>query len=104
MYPTFYLYHCAHVKHAIIFLCRITSLQSEHSSAINGVMTAMKMENEQKLTTTVEAVKRDEKEQFQKELNDLKQCMEVDKAQAVEEERQKTFGVQEQLKMLREVS
>ncbi|XP_065911075.1 forkhead-associated domain-containing protein 1-like isoform X2 [Dysidea avara] len=81
---------------------RITSLQSEHSSAINGVMSAMKMENEQKLTTTVEAVKQDEKEQFQKELNELKQHMEVDKTQALEREQQKTSSVEEQLKILRE--
>ena len=86
------------------FLCRITSLQSEHSSAINGVMSAMKMENEQKLTTTVEAVKQDEKEQFQKELNELKQHMEVDKTQALEREQQKTSSVEEQLKILREVN
>jgi len=85
-------------------LCRITSLQSEHSSAINGVMTAMKMENEQKLTTAVEAIKKDEKEQFQKELDELKQHMEVENAQALEREQQKTSSVEEQLKLLKEVS
>jgi len=67
-------------------------------------MTAMKMENEQKLTTTVEAVKQDEKEQFQKELDELKQQMEMDKVQALNREQQKTSCVEEQLKLLKEVS
>ena len=64
-------------------------------------MTTMKLENEQKLTATVEAVKEDEKNRFSKEMEEVKQHLEEDKAQAIAEA---VTSIQEQLKILKDVS
>ena len=52
---------------------------------MNGVMATMKTENEQKLTAAVETVREDEKNWFSKEMEEMKQLLEEDKAQAVAE-------------------
>ena len=64
-------------------------------------MATMKTENEQKLTTTVETVREDEKNRFSKEMEEMKQLLEEDKAQAVAEA---VTSIQEQLKVLKDVS
>ena len=68
---------------------------------MNGVMATMKTENEQKLTATVETVREDEKNRFSKEIEEMKQLLEEDKAQAVAEA---VTSIQEQLKVLKDVS
>ena len=52
---------------------------------MSGVMATMKTENEQKLTATVETVREDEKNPFSKGMEEMKQLLEEDKAQAVAE-------------------
>ena len=64
-------------------------------------MTSMKLANEQNLTATVEAVKEDEKNRFSKEMEEMRQHLEEDKAQAISEA---VTGIQEQLKLLKDVS
>ena len=64
-------------------------------------MATMKTENEQKLTATVETVREDEKNRFSKEMEEMKQLLEEDKAQAVAEA---VTSIQEQLKVLKDVS
>ena len=64
-------------------------------------MATMKTENEQKLTATVETVREDEKNRFSKEIEEMKQLLEEDKAQAVAEA---VTSIQEQLKVLKDVS
>ena len=68
---------------------------------MSGVMATMKTENEQKLTATVETVREDEKNRFSKEMEEMKQLLEEDKAQAVAEA---VTSIQEQLKVLKDVS
>lgn len=80
---------------------KVSSLESEHSTAMSGLVATMKTENEQKLTSTVEAVREDEKNQFSKEMEEMKQRMEEDKAQAIAEA---VTSSQEQLKILKDVS
>ena len=75
----------------------MSSLESEHNTA----MSDMKLENEQTLTATVEAVKEDEKNQFSKEMEEIKQHLEEDKVQAIAEA---VTSIQEQLKTLKDVS
>ena len=64
-------------------------------------MATMKTENEQKLNATVETVREDEKNRFSKEMEEMKQLLEEDKAQAVAEA---VTSIQEQLKVLKDVS
>ena len=64
-------------------------------------MATMKTENEQKLTAAVEAVREDEKNRFSKEMQEMKQLLEEDKTQAVAEA---VTSIQEQLKLLKDVS
>ena len=64
-------------------------------------MATMKTENEQKLTATVETVREDEKNRFSKEMEEMKQLLEEDKAKAVAEA---VISIQEQLKVLKDVS
>ena len=64
-------------------------------------MATMKTENEQKLTAAVEAVREDEKNRFSKEMEEMKQLLEEDKTQAVAEA---VTSIQEQLKLLKDVS
>lgn len=68
---------------------------------MSGVMATMKTENEQKLTATVETVREDEKNRFSKEMEEMKQLLEEDKAQAMAEA---VTSIQEQLKVLKDVS
>ena len=68
---------------------------------MSGLVATMKTENEQKLTSTVEAVREDEKNRFSKETKEIKQRMEEDKAQAIAEA---VASNQEQLKILKDVS
>ena len=68
---------------------------------MSGVMATMKTENEQKLNATVETVREDEKNRFSKEMEEMKQLLEEDKAQAVAEA---VTSIQEQLKVLKDVS
>lgn len=68
---------------------------------MSGVMATMKTENEQKLTAAVETVREDEKNRFSKEMEEMKQLLEEDKAQAVAEA---VTSIQEQLKVLKDVS
>ena len=76
-------------------------MEAKHSTAMSGIVTTMKLENEQKLTTTVEAVKKDEKNRFSKEMEEMRQHLEEDKAQAISEA---VTSIQEQLKILKDVS
>lgn len=80
-----------------LVLWRVSSLESEHSTAMSNIVTTMKTENEQKLTETVEAVREDERNRFTKEMEEMKQHIEEDKAQTV-------MSIQEQLKILQDVS
>ena len=68
---------------------------------MSGVMATMKTENEQKLNATVETVREDEKNRFSKEMEEMKQLLEEDKAQAMAEA---VTSIQEQLKVLKDVS
>ena len=80
---------------------RVSSLESEHSTTMSSVMATMKTESEQKLTAAVQAAKEDEKNHFSKEIEEMKQLLEQDKAQAVAEA---VTSIQEQLKLLQDVS
>ena len=71
---------------------------------MSGIVTAMKTESEQKLTTTIEGIREDEKKQFVKEMEEMKQHIEEEKAQAVVEAEQNATRIQEQLNMLKDVS
>ena len=68
---------------------------------MSSVTATMKTENKQKLTATVETVREDEKNRFSKEIEEMKQLLEEDKAQAVAEA---VTSIQEQLKVLKDVS
>lgn len=68
---------------------------------MSDIVTTMKLENEQKLTATVEAVKEDEKNRFLKEMEKMRQHLEEDKAQDISEA---VTSIQEQLKILKDVS
>lgn len=68
---------------------------------MSDIVTTMKLENEQKLTATVEAVKEDEKNRFLKETEKMRQHLEEDKAQDISEA---VTSIQEQLKILKDVS
>lgn len=82
----------------------MSSLESEHTIVMSGIVTAMKTESEQKLTTTIEGIREDEKKQFVKEMEEMKQHIEEEKAQAVVEAEQNATRIQEQLNMLKDVS
>ena len=68
---------------------------------MSDIVATMKLENEQKLTASVETVKEDEKNRFSKEIEEIKQRLEEDKAQAMAEA---VASIQEQLKTLKDVS
>ena len=71
---------------------------------MNGAVATMKRENEQNLTATIEAVRVVEKKQFLKEMEEMKQHIEKDRVHAVAEAEQNVASIQEQLKMLKDVS
>jgi len=71
---------------------------------MSSVVAAMKIENEQKLNASIEATREDEKKQFSKEMEEMKQHIEKDKTQAIAEAEQRVANIQEQLKMLKDVS